>query len=98
MQAWASATTYAINDIVVGSNGSVYQSIAGGNTNHNPTTTTGYWTLIRTSYFNQYNYTIYIPVAVWTALGSNATDRNNKVRSFADKYNVTSNLYNIKTY
>jgi hypothetical protein len=98
MQTWASGTTYAANDIVVGSNGSVYQSIAGSNLNHNPISTTGYWTFIRTSYLIQYNYTIYIPTAVWTALGSNATDRNNKVRSFADKYNVIGNQYNITTY
>jgi hypothetical protein len=98
MQVWASGTIYAANDIVVGSNGSVYQSIAGSNLNHNPTSTTGYWNFIRTSYFTQYNFTIWIPVAVWTALGSNATDRNNKVRSFADKYNVIGNQYNITTY
>ena len=98
MQIWASATTYSANDIVVGSNGYVYQSIAGSNINHDPTSTTGYWTLIRTSYFVQYNYTIYMPIAVWTALGSNATDRNNKVRSFADLYNVIGNKYNIQTY
>ena len=48
--------------------------------------------------FTQYKFTIWIPVAVWTALGSNATDRNNKVRSFADKYNVIGNIYNIQTY
>lgn len=98
MQVWSSATTYAANDIVVGSNGSVYQSIAGSNINHDPTSTTGYWKFVRTSYFIQYNYTIFIPTAVWTALGSNATDRNNKVRSFADKYNVIGNQYNITTY
>lgn len=98
MQVWASGTTYAANDIVVGSNGYVYQSIAGSNINNDPTSTTGYWNLIRKSYFTLYNYTIFIPIAVWTALGSNATDRNNKVRSFADLYNVIGYTYNIITY
>ena len=173
--AWNSGSTYNVNDIVIGADNQVYQSLVASNTNKNPVSTTGYWWLIETNFigvyercaynaqiltfeyalnkwfrttfrqptgvpdiyivnntitpnvfvvggsesnssqsyyynflnyqyvinsytFTQYNFTIFIPVAVWTALGSNATDRNNKVRSFADKYNVIGNIYNIQTY
>jgi hypothetical protein len=173
--AWNSGSTYNANDIVVGADNQVYQSLVASNTNHNPVSTTGYWWLVETNFvgvyeriaynaqiltfeyalnkwfrttfrqptgvpdiyivnnavtphvfvvgashtnsaqtyyydfanfqyvinaysFSQYDFTIFIPVAVWTALGSNATDRNNKVRSFADKYNVIGNQYNITTY
>lgn len=41
---WNSSNTYAAGALVGGSNGLLYASIAGGNTNHNPVSTTGYWT------------------------------------------------------
>lgn len=46
----------------------------------------------------QYNFTIYIPTAVWTALGSNTTGRDNVVRLFANQYNLAGMLYNIQPY
>src|SRR5262249_20175643 len=33
---WASATTYSLNDLVTGSDGVLYQSLANGNTGNNP--------------------------------------------------------------
>lgn len=43
----------------------------------------------------QYGYTIYMPVAVYTALGAAA---ESKVRNFADKYTAAGITYNIVTY
>lgn len=43
--AWAIGSTYAVGDIVLGSDGQVYQSSVTANLAHNPTATTGYWTL-----------------------------------------------------
>lgn len=41
---WNSGTTYGAAATVGGSDGNIYSSIAGGNLNHDPTTTTGFWT------------------------------------------------------
>lgn len=38
-----SGTTYAVNDVVAGSDGTYYFSLVSGNLNHDPTSTTGYW-------------------------------------------------------
>lgn len=46
----------------------------------------------------QVNFTIYIPVAVYTALASDAPSREKIVRSFADKYVATGIFYDIQTY
>lgn len=43
--AWAVGTTYKINDIVTGSDGQVWMSLAGANLAHDPTTSSGYWTI-----------------------------------------------------
>lgn len=41
---WASGTTYAMGNLINGSDGYIYSSIAGGNLAHDPTTTSGFWT------------------------------------------------------
>jgi len=48
--------------------------------------------------FNGTSFTINVPVAVFNALGSNTTDRENMIRSFADKYVIAGVTYNIATY
>lgn len=47
---------------------------------------------------NPYAYTINVPVAIFNALGSTLTERENVVRSFADKYTIAGIQYNIATY
>lgn len=42
---WASGSTYVQNDIVTGSDGQVWVSLAGSNTGNDPTQTFGKWTL-----------------------------------------------------
>lgn len=42
---WSSVTTYAANTIVQGSDGNTYYSVASGNLNNNPTSTSGLWTI-----------------------------------------------------
>jgi hypothetical protein len=46
----------------------------------------------------QYAFTINIPTAVYTALGADASIREQTVRNFADKYNTVGLFYNIQTY
>lgn len=41
---WSAVVTYSAAQTVTGSDGYIYSSIAGSNTNHDPVTTTGYWT------------------------------------------------------
>lgn len=48
------------------------------------------------SVFN--NYTINIPIAVYTDLGATDNERNSIIRNFADKYNTIGLNYNIQTY
>lgn len=54
--------------------------------------------LSNTFTYNAYNYTIYVPIAVYTALASNNTDRENVIRSFADRYNLAGMRYNVVSY
>lgn len=44
---WDSGTTYDAGDIVEGSDTKIYQSDAGGNLNNDPTSTSGFWTEIK---------------------------------------------------
>lgn len=42
---WSSLSTYKLNDVVVGSDGQTYVSLIASNTNNDPTSTLGKWTL-----------------------------------------------------
>ena len=44
------------------------------------------------------DFTIYVPTAVWTTLGSTNPDRENTIRIFADKYNLAGIIYNVTNY
>lgn len=45
-----------------------------------------------------YYYTIYVPNALWTTLGSNNTERENKIRYVANKYNIYNVAYRVLNY
>ena len=45
-----------------------------------------------------YDYTIFVPDAVYTALGSTANDREYAIRNFADKYNLAGMQYDVQSY
>lgn len=47
---------------------------------------------------SNYDYVIYIPLAVFNALADNNTTRERVVRSFADKINASGFLYLVQTY
>lgn len=52
---------------------------------------------------NSYDYrsdafTIFVPVAVFNALASNNTDRENIIRNFADNYVLAGMIYSVVTY
>lgn len=42
--AWSSLTTYPINQVALGSDNNIYVSLAGGNLNNNPVSSSGFWT------------------------------------------------------
>ena len=44
------------------------------------------------------NFIIYVPLAVYNALGSDNTTRTNVVRTVADKYNTAGMTYSVVTY
>tara|TARA_R110000824_G_scaffold3490_5_gene16525 strand:+ start:3396 stop:5036 length:1641 start_codon:yes stop_codon:yes gene_type:complete len=43
---WVSSKIYSANDVVVASDGLYYRSLAAGNQNNNPVTTSGFWSLL----------------------------------------------------
>jgi len=50
------------------------------------------------TYPAQYNFTINVPSALFATLGNNLTNRENTIRSFADKYVLAGITYNVTTY
>ena len=50
------------------------------------------------SYPTQYNFTINVPLALFTTLGTDNTNRENTIRIFADKYVLSGITYNVTTY
>jgi len=45
-----------------------------------------------------YDYTIYVPISIFTPLGSDNANRENAIRNFADKYNLAGMTYDVSTY
>ena len=43
-------------------------------------------------------FTVYVPAALYATLGTNATNRENNVRRFVDKYKISGITYNVTTY
>lgn len=50
------------------------------------------------SFSSQYNFTVYVPSALYSTLGSNPVNRENAIRSFVDKYSLAGITYNVNTY
>lgn len=57
-----------------------------------------YMGLMPTYQTSVYDYTIFVPDAVYTALGSTANDREYAIRNFADKYNLAGMQYDVQSY
>ena len=92
---------YIVNNLV-GSNNVLYSAPSGTNTNTwvAPNSSTRFW---YSSYGNpslsvQYNYTIYVPAAIYSAIDSNPTQANYLLSQEVDKYNLAGMLYNIQSY
>lgn len=45
-----------------------------------------------------YDYTIFVPVAVFNAQGTTTANRETAIRNFADKYNLIGMKYSVVTY
>lgn len=45
-----------------------------------------------------YDYTIFVPIAVFTALGDSNANREQTIRNFADLYNLAGMQYNVVSY
>jgi hypothetical protein len=83
--------TIDINGFYLGVDGVTDLGELGTNTNQKQ--------FLGTSYsLNQYAFTINVPLALYTSLGSTATNRENMVKEIADRYNSAGALYNIVTY
>lgn len=48
--------------------------------------------------FSATEFTVYVPAALYATLGTNATNRENNVRRFVDKYKISGITYNVTTY
>ena len=62
--AWVATKIYGADAVVIGSDGVYYRSLAAGNQNQNPTSTSGYWSLL---------YSIDYSVGITYAEGANVT-------------------------
>ena len=47
---------------------------------------------------DNFDFIIYVPVAVFTALGSSTQNRENAIRIFANKLNAVGFKYKVDTY
>lgn len=45
-----------------------------------------------------FDFTINVPLDLFDTLGTNATNKENTIRQFADKYNLAGTTYNVITY
>lgn len=80
-----------VNGFYMGIDGASELGELGTNTNQND--------FLGTSYtLNQYCFTIYVPLALYTSLGTTAANRENRVRNVADKYIIAGVNYNVTTY
>jgi hypothetical protein len=60
---------------------------------------TQYYMAQNSTYTNaSVNYTIFVPILVWNSLASNNNDREQVVRSIADRYNMAGKIYNVTPY
>ena len=57
-----------------------------------------YMGLFPTYQTNTNDYTIFVPIAVFTALGDTNDNRENAVRNFADIYNLAGMRYDVQSY
>lgn len=70
-----------------------------GELGHNTGSVTNQDDFLGTSYsLIQYAFTIYVPAALFTTLGSNAANREQTVRNVADQFVLAGITYNIVTY
>ena len=83
--------TVDVNGFYIGIDGQSELGELGVNTNQDD--------FLGTSYtLNGYAFTIYVPLALYTSLGTTAANRENRVRNVADKYVIAGINYNVTTY
>lgn len=83
--------TVDVNGFYMGIDGQSELGELGVNTNQDD--------FLGTSYtLNGYDFTIYVPLALYTSLGTTAANRENRVRNVADKYVIAGINYNVTTY
>ena len=44
------------------------------------------------------NFTVNVPVALFTTLGNSATNREKAIRQFVDKYKLAGTTYSVTTF
>jgi len=100
---WSVATAYTTGDTVLYNNRR-YRSIQDGTGNLPDAEDSLYWELI-TKYFKNeaeylpaFDFTIMVPLAVYTALGTTTAQRTERIRAEAGKYVIAGVNYNIQTY
>lgn len=85
---------YNVNNAFVMGNSGQYSSAMANNSNAQNYFLGNAYTYPDVSY----NYTIYVPLALFTTLGTSAANREYNVRSFVDKYNLAGIKYKVTTY
>jgi hypothetical protein len=75
-----------------------------GNTGPNSSVMTNSGAYATNYMLNSYNgnvqsdYMIWVPLSAYTPLGSTNTERENTIRSFADRYNLAGMIYSVSGY
>jgi hypothetical protein len=89
---------YITTDAIVRTSFTMYPGAAASSKMY-PTFSTG-WLFEPPAYAAElsFKFTVHVPVAVYTALGSSAAIRESVVRNHVDKYNVTGITYTVATY
>jgi hypothetical protein len=88
---YITTNTIDTNGFYIGVDGASELGELGDNSNQND--------FLGTSYtLNQYSFTVYVPVLLFATLGTNAANRENRVRNVVDKYKLAGTNYNVTTY
>lgn len=94
----------SVNDIYIVNNSTASETMimgrSGPNSSFMPRSSTFQANFLTRSYVAQTTsyYTIYVPLAVFNSLASTNDDRENIIRDFANKFNLSGVTYTVTTY
>lgn len=92
-QIYITNNTYYTSHFIMGNTGGLSSSMPNNSNNQIQYLGNSY-----TYSASNYDYTIYVPTAVFNGLGTNTANRENAIRAFANQLNLAGMVYNVVTY